>query len=165
MRGTHAPRPRLLKSQGCPLYGDQTPDDIPHVVLFIYLFSVSTSTPIKQGTLGKELIDPVVQGELGSFPVLRNAGVTGFKAALNPPAGLGVAQQQVLSAFHRVAGPGLACVAWLYGRAGAGTRTPCTPVSASLPCAHPSSLPAPPSASGRPGRGGGETFSAWRLTN
>lgn len=90
--------------------------------------------------------------------MLRNAGVTGFKAALNPPAGLGVAQQQVLSAFHRVAGPGLACVAWLYGRAGAGTRTPCTPVSASLPCAHPSSLPAPPSASGRPGQGVGRHF-------
>lgn len=84
----------------------------------------------------------------------RMLGSLGFKAMLNTPAGIRVARQQV----HRLPfmGAALLCLAWrgmAFWDVGSWLAHTVHPALASLPCAHPSSLPASPSALGRPGLG------------
>lgn len=85
-------------------------------------------------------------------------GPPSFRAVRNIPAGLRVAGQQVLPA-SRWGLSARPAVGWL-GALGGGSwhRLAVPPVSASLPREGPSGLPAPPSASGRPGLGRGAHF-------
>ena len=111
-------------------------------------------------------LDSMARGESSSFPVLRNAGVTGFQSSAEyssqahgcPATGAQVAFHGDCSAWPGLVWPGflngweLACRHTLHH------------ILASLPRAHHSRLPAPPSASGRPMLGAvGRQLSAWRL--
>lgn len=104
-------------------------------------------------------------GELSSFPVLRNAGVTGFQSSAEYSSQAhGCPATGAQAAFHGdcSAWPGLVWPGSLNGWELACRHS--APHLASLRHAHHSSLPAPPSASGRPGLGAvGRQLSAWRL--
>lgn len=96
-----------------------------------------------------DLLDLVVRGELDSFPVLRNAGVTGFQSSSEYSSRPQGCRARGVQSGDRSAWRGLA-----FWEGGSWHADVVHLVLASLPRAHHSSLPAPPSASGRPRAGG-----------